>query len=170
MEPTFLADAMLGGLARWLRILGLDAHYDPELDDPELVDRAVAEDRLILTRDAKLVERRDARDRHVFIESEVVDEQVRQVLEDCDLEPRRDRWFSRCVQCNEPLEPMPTEEAHRVVPPFVARTRTEFRQCPGCQRIFWRSSHVRRMRRRLEEMGLSDPHHPTPSPKTGRGG
>lgn len=53
---------MLGGLARWLRILGLDAHYDPELDDPELVDRAVAEDRLILTRDAQLVERRDARD------------------------------------------------------------------------------------------------------------
>ena len=61
MERAFLADAMLGGLARWLRILGLDTYYDPNLDDPEVVERAVTEDRLILTRDAKLVERRDAR-------------------------------------------------------------------------------------------------------------
>lgn len=154
MEPTFLADAMLGGLARWLRILGLDTYYNPDLDDPEVVERAVAEDRLILTRDAKLIERREARDRHVFIDSEVVDEQVRQVLDDCEIEPRWDRLFSRCVKCNEPLEPIATEEAHRVVPPFVARTRTEFRQCPDCERIFWRSSHVRRMRRRLERMGV----------------
>lgn len=152
--PTFLADAMLGGLARWLRILGLDTYYDPDLDDPELVERAVDEDRVILTRDAKLVERRDARERHVFIESEVVDEQVRQVLEECGIEPRSAELFSRCLRCNEALRPMPTEEAHRVVPPFIARTRIRFRRCPACERIFWRSSHVRRMRNRLEQMGV----------------
>ncbi|HKI05656.1 MAG TPA: Mut7-C RNAse domain-containing protein [Thermoanaerobaculia bacterium] len=56
-----LADAMLGALARWLRVLGLDVSYDPDLDDAELVDKAVAEGRTILTRDRRLTERRLAR-------------------------------------------------------------------------------------------------------------
>lgn len=153
MEPVFLADAMLGGLARWLRVLGLDAAYDPDLDDPELVERAVAEGRVILSRDVKLLERKRAAN-HLYVESEVVDEQVRQVLAAFDLAPDPERFFSRCLRCNAPLQPMPTEEAHRHVPPFVARTRQRFRRCPECRRIFWRSSHVGRMRKRLERMGI----------------
>ena len=56
-----IADAMLGALVRWLRALDLDVFYDPELDDPEIVELAVAEDRTILTRDRRLTERRAAR-------------------------------------------------------------------------------------------------------------
>lgn len=72
---------MLDALARWLQILGVDVVYDAALDDPQIVERAVAEDRVILTRDRRLVQRRLARN-HLLIRSEVVDEQVRQVLEE----------------------------------------------------------------------------------------
>ncbi len=151
--PRFLADAMLGGLARWLRVLGLDAAFDPELDDPELVDRALAEDRLILTRDSRLVLRKRAKN-HLFIRSEVVDEQVVQVLEDLGLEPRPEDLFSRCLRCNVPLVTVAPEEAAYEVPPYVARTQERFRRCPRCGRIFWRATHAERMRRRLARMGV----------------
>lgn len=152
-RPKLIADAMLGGLARWLRVLGLDTAYDPALDDPELVDRALAEERVILTRDRRLIERRRARN-HLLVRSEVVDEQVAQVLSDLRVEPDPGALFSRCLRCNAPLREVPAEEAAREVPPYVARTQERFRRCPECGRIFWRATHARRMRTRLRRMGI----------------
>lgn len=152
--PRLIADAMLGALARWLRVLGVDTAYDPSLDDPELAERAVAEDRLLLTRDRRLVERRALAGRHLLIASEVVDEQVRQVLAALALEPTADDLFTRCLRCNAPLEPIDAASARRHVPPFVARTQERFRRCPACRRLYWRGTHARRMRRRLERMGV----------------
>ena len=148
-----IADAMLGALARWLRVLGLDVAYDPSLDDPELVERAVAEGRVILTRDRRLVERRLARN-HLLIRSDAVDEQVRQVLEDLGIRPDPGRLLGRCLRCNALMEPMPAEDARAVVPPWVARTQYEYRACPVCGRIYWSGSHAERMRKKLERMGI----------------
>jgi len=148
-----IADAMLGGLARWLRVLGLDTAYDPSLDDAALVDRSVDEGRTILTRDSRLILRRRAWN-HLFILSEVVDRQVEQVLDELAIAPRPEELFSRCLRCNAPLVEVDPVEAAREVPPYVARTQTHFRRCPGCRRIFWRATHAERMRRRLRRMGV----------------
>lgn len=154
MNPPMIADAMLGALARWLRVLGLDVTYDPKLDDPELVERAVAEDRVILTRDRRLVERRLARN-HLLIRSEVVEEQVRQVLEELGIRPDPGRLLGRCLRCNVLTEPIPAEDARAVVPLWVARTKNEYRACPVCGRIYWSGTHAERMKKRLERMGLA---------------
>ena len=145
---------MLGALARWLRVLGVDTAYDPALDDPELVARALAEDRTLLTRDRRLVERRALGGRHLLIASEVVDEQVRQVLDAFALRPDPADLFRRCLRCNAALDPLDPEAARRLVSPFVARTQARFRRCPNCGRLYWRGTHARRMRRRLERMGV----------------
>lgn len=150
----FVADAMLGGLARWLRVLGLDVAYDPGLDDAALVDLAVDERRVILTRDRRLVLRRRASN-HLLIRSVTVDEQVAQVLDELDLRPVPDGLFSRCLRCNTPLETVAPEEAARRIPPYVARTQRRFLGCPSCGRIFWRATHAERMRRRLAGMGVA---------------
>jgi uncharacterized protein len=152
-SPRLFADAMLGALARWLRALDLDTAYDPSLDDPELVALAHAEGRTILTRDRRLTERRLARN-HLLIRSDVVDEQVRQVLDDLGLHPDPARLLGRCLRCNTPLEPLDPEAARARVPPWVARTQQEFRACPTCGRVYWRGTHVARMARRLERMGI----------------
>ena len=151
--PRLIADAMLGTLARWLRALNVDVVYDPALDDAALVDRAVAEGRTILTRDRRLTERRLARD-HLLIRSDDLDEQVRQVVAALGIEPDPGRLLGRCLRCNAPLEPIDAEAARSRVPPWVARTQEEFRVCPTCGRVYWRGSHVDRMAKRLEKMGL----------------
>lgn len=150
-----LADAMLGALARWLRVLGVDTEYDPALDDPELVERALAEERTLLTRDRRLVERRALAGRHLLVDSEVVDEQLRQVVEALGLAPAASDLFTRCLRCNAPLEAADPEAARRHVPPFVARTQERFRRCHECGRHYWRGTHARRMRRRLARMGVA---------------
>lgn len=144
---------MLGALARWLRMLDVDVAYDPALDDPELVARAVEEGRTIITRDRRLTERRLARN-HLLVRSDVVDEQVRQVIEELGLPLDPGRFFGRCLRCNLPLDPIDPERARAQVPPWVARTHEEFRACPGCGRVYWRGTHVERMKKRLEGMGV----------------
>lgn len=145
---------MLGSLARWLRILGYDVVYDSQLGDAALVDRAVEEKRIILTRDRRLVERKQAHN-HLLIDSERLEEQILQVLGDCGESIHRDRLFGRCLRCNEPLTELPREEAASRVPPYVARTQKRFRHCSGCGRVYWRATHVERMLARLETLGLS---------------
>ncbi len=145
---------MLGSLARWLRVLGFDVHYDPRLDDAGLVERAAAEERMILTRDTRLIRRRRAR-HHLLVRSEAVEEQLRQVLDELGLELMPDRLLGRCLRCNEPLVELSAEAARDQVPPYVALTQKRFRRCPACHRIYWRATHVERMHRRLQAMGLA---------------
>ncbi len=152
-EPRFLADAMLGSLARWLRVLGFDTFYDPGLEDAELVARAVADERIILTRDRRLVERRDAH-RHLLLRSERLEGQLREVVAGCGLRLRDDRLFGRCLRCNGRLLPIPVAAVRGRVPAHVAATRERFRECVRCRRVYWRASHVRRMLERLDAFGL----------------
>jgi uncharacterized protein with PIN domain len=154
--PALLADAMLGGLARWLRVLDVDTAYEPALDDGELVDKAIAERRILLTRDRRLLERRRARP-HLFIRFDAVDDQLRQVVGELGLRLDRLRFFCRCLRCNVELVDTPAAAARVLVPPYVARSVEEFRRCPHCGRIYWRGTHVGRMEAWLERAGLYPP-------------
>src|SRR5213592_1517968 len=49
--PRFACDAMLGGLARWLRAAGYDASWHPGIDDWGLIRTARKEGRFLLTSD-----------------------------------------------------------------------------------------------------------------------
>jgi hypothetical protein len=154
-RPRLAADAMLGGLTRWLRALDVDVAYDPALDDPALVALAAREGRVILTRDRKLVERRLARHRHLLIASDRVDEQLRQVIAELTIPVDSARVLSRCLRCNTPLVELPAELAEARVPAFVARTQRRFRECPGCGRVFWSATHAASIRQRLAALGIA---------------
>ena len=151
--PRFFADAMLGTLARWLRVLGLDVLYEAHIDDADLVERAVAESRIILTRDRRLTERRLAQS-YLLIASDDIEEQLRQVVTEIGPRALTSTRFGRCLECNHPLEEISPEEASDRVPPYVARTQTSYRHCSRCDRIFWRATHVEQMEQRLRSLGL----------------
>jgi uncharacterized protein with PIN domain len=144
----FLADAMLGRLAKWLRILGHDTAYFPHAEDRELVRLARAEGRLLLTRDGELARRRGLRS--LLVESESFEEQLEQLLRDLDLAGERPP--PRCVHCNTILEEVGKETVKETVPPYVFRRHSNFTWCPKCDKVYWRGTHWRRMRERIDEI------------------
>lgn len=151
METTFIADTMLGKLAKWLRILGCDVEYFRAIPDRELVERAARTGRVILTRDASLVRRRKARENHLFVRGDDCRDQLRQVVEHFRIEPFA-RLFTRCVVCNEPLRDATGDRVRDRVPPFVFRTQESFSACPSCGRIYWNGTHLDRMVAHLKEV------------------
>lgn len=145
--PRFLADAMLGRLARWLRTLGLDTAYDPAVHDPELVALAAAEGRVLLTRDRLLIEQLRP-ERALLIIHDAPLDQLRQVVDACGVRPP-DALFSRCPVCNGVLRPATADETATLVPEASRGLPGPVRRCPDCGRVYWEGSHTRRMRQAL---------------------
>ena len=146
----FLADANVGRLARWLRAYGYDAAYAPHVDDRQLIAQALAEGRLLLTRDAGLMQRRvvvRGTVRALLLVSDRVTEQLAQVVVELGL--AGDRRLSRCLECNVELEPRPKAEVSERLPPHVRATQTRFSECPNCSRVYWPGTHWERMNARL---------------------
>ena len=143
-----LADGMLGKLAKWLRLLGYDTAYDNVASDRELARRARAKGRVLLTRDRGLAARRGLRT--LLIQSEVLEEQVQEVRDGLGGPPHP--ALSRCSVCNAVLEPISPAGIADRVPPYVLKTQTEFRRCPGCGRVYWPGSHLQAMRGQIEKL------------------
>lgn len=149
-DPRFMVDAMLGRLARWLRLLGFDTAYDPAIGDEELVRRGLVEGRHILTRDRALAD--EWRISHcTVLDADDLDDQLRRVVERFDLREGI-RPFTRCPVCNTPLEPVAEEDVRERVPPRVLEVQDAFSLCSRCDRVYWEGSHTERVRRRLEEI------------------
>ena len=158
--PRLMADCMLGRLARWLRILGLDTAYDRNIHDDALIRKCRREGRVLLTRDRALSARRALREGGVpvmLVESEQPDLQLEQVLRESGITPDPGLLLSRCLECNVPLEDVPRGEVAGRVPHYVWETQSCFSRCPSCGRLFWSATHVQAMRDRLTRMARSGP-------------
>lgn len=134
--PRLLVDAMLGRLARWLRLLGFDAEYWREGSDEELIAAAAQQGRIIVTRDRALAGRHGLR--ALYVTSETLEEQIEEVR--ARLGPGA-APFSRCSECNGELVDLDRSSAEGRVPPYVWRTQAVFRECSRCGRIYWKGTH-----------------------------
>jgi uncharacterized protein len=146
--PRFAADAMLGRLARWLRLLGFDTSFEAHVSDEALVRRALAEARIVLTRDRRLPE--EWTSAPVFLlRAEELRGQLAELGAHFALASHA-RPFSRCNRCNAPLEPASEAQVLAQAPPHVRAAQRDFLRCPSCGRLYWAGSHVARMRALLE--------------------
>jgi len=142
-EPgiKFLCDDMLGKLARWLRIIGQDVFYQNRIPDQELIETALSQSRLVLTRDLKLAKNLEHKNmpRYLVLENYPA-HQLKEVVEKF-ADKITIRVFSRCVDCNVPLLEVSKDQVQDKVPPFVFKTQNYFRRCPSCGRVFWSGTH-----------------------------
>ena len=145
-DPRFVADVMLGRLARWLRALGYDTLYFRDAPDRRLLAVALSEGRRLLTRDAALSRR--AREAGLLVRAEALDAQIQEVTLACGLAGRR--ALSRCLECNGLLAAAAPEAVRDRVPPHTFATQRRFWTCLGCGRVFWAGTHVAGIQRRLE--------------------
>jgi uncharacterized protein len=148
-SPRLIVDAMLGRLARWLRLMGYDTAYWREGSDLALIRQASAEERVIVTRDRQLAGRRHVR--AILIASESLDEQIAEVRAVLGSgAPVALAPFTRCPECNGKLQDLSREDARDLVPPYVWHTQYSFRRCATCGRVYWRGTHWPGMKSRLE--------------------
>ena len=138
----FIADCMLGKLAKWLRLIGVDTVYIRDAEDSELARHALQEDRILLTRDGPLANHKMLRGRTLFIESGKTFEQLRQVAERFGIEIDQDTLFTRCIVCNGPIVDVSKDWVKDKVPPYVYETQECFGFCPTCNKVYWRGTHV----------------------------
>ena len=151
MAKKFIADAMLGKLAKWLRIMGYDTVYQVRYG-PGRIQALSHEGRVLLTRDTRSARTHETA---VFILSDHVKDQLRQLKEEGCLDLDRRQMFTRCTACNEPLREASVEAAMENVPEYVfSEHLTGIRFCPACRRFFWPGSHRKRMVAQLEEWGF----------------
>jgi len=149
----FVADSMVGRLARWLRVLGYDTHYQSRYEPGEM-ERFVSQGRTLLTRHRGRAEM--MKGRALLIHGNGVGEQISLLKKDLGLEPEPSALFSRCLGCNVLLRPVKEGPAEGEVPEYVLyQNRDRIRFCPSCGRYFWPGSHRMRMEERLREWGFS---------------
>ena len=107
--PTFLCDAMLGSLARWLRFFGYDTEFcGPDVDDSEVARRARDDRRWLLTKDRALAA---LGPRTLLVRSEGLEFQLAEVFTRLGLSPEADLEGSRCGECNGELEAVDRDAA-----------------------------------------------------------
>ena len=143
----FVADCMLGKLAKWLKILGFDTAYFSKIEDEDLLIFAQSESRVLLTRDNELIEK-SGKISALFINSEKWSEQIQQVLDEYNLKGKT-KPNSRCIECNTVLKNLPKERAKNLVTPFIYKNANDFSLCPECGRVFWKGTHHRNMEEKI---------------------
>ena len=149
-ELKFILDVHLGRLAKYLRLCGFDSLFSSYYDDREIIQAAILEKRIILTRDRQLL--KDRRVTHGYwIRSQNHNEQLTEVFVRFDL---RDRLalFTRCITCNTPLEEVRKEDIADRLLADTSRYYSKFTRCPGCDRIYWEGSHFDKMKVIIENV------------------
>ena len=155
--PKFIVDNNVGKLVKWLRIMGYDTRFFNGGNDSNMIALALAEGRVILTRDTQIVKRRvvtSGQLRVILIRTDKPELQRQQVIDalnlDCQFRP-----FAICLECNQPLLERSKQQVKDLVPPYVFQTQSQYMECPACHRIYWRGTHWQAMTRKLEQYMIS---------------
>ena len=147
-DPRFVADAHLGRLARYLRLLGFDTLYENDPGDEALATVSSTQHRILLSRDRGLLMRREVT-HGCYIRAERPLEQLLYVMERCDLH-RLVRPFTRCMKCNAPLRPVAKADVAPRLQPATREHYGEFWQCLGCGQVYWKGGHYERLQQLVQ--------------------
>jgi len=150
-KPKFILDVHLGRLARYLRRFGFDTAYRNDYQDREIVDQAVKEKRIILSRDLGLLMRKRVRWAK-FIWNDNPKKQLQEVFKRFALTQYYQGEESRCVNCNSSLLDIDKEEIIERLEPKTKKYFDEFKYCPKCDKIYWRGSHFKKTENMLAEL------------------
>jgi uncharacterized protein with PIN domain len=162
-QPRFVLDVHLGRLAAYLRLLGFDAAYDRQMQDPELVRVSVSERRILLTRDRQLLKRNQVTHAHLVRSLEPMVQCI-EVVRRFDLVDLA-APFTRCLRCNAPLSRVEADEVAERIPAWVHARAGEVTHCGACDRLYWRGTHFDRLARLAHEI-LKAARSPDASPET----
>ena len=148
----FLADSMLGKLARWLRMLGHDVTYNVQLNDNELLETAKKENSVLLTRDLELYQRSIAKSIDAFyIEGKSESERLAEVAKRYGVELEINMEKSHCPVCNTKLKATPKEQLSGELEKNTFTYYDKFWKCPNCGQVYWQGAHWKQITNTLKD-------------------
>jgi uncharacterized protein len=142
-ETKFILDVHLGKLAKLLRMTGFDTLYHNNLEDKEIIELALAQNRIILTRDRGILKNSFVR-KGYYIRSQKPEEQLKEVMSRFQLQSST-KFLSRCITCNGEIGKVKKKDIEQKLKPGTSKYFDRFFQCTGCGRIYWEGSHYDRM-------------------------
>ena len=150
-KRKFICDAMLGGLARWLRAAGYDAAFQYGIDDGDLIDQAAATGRMILSSDGPMFDRnviRDGRVLALYVPQQLSKlAQLRFVMGELALPLEA----PRCMACGGELTEVPKHQVTGEAPPLAYRRCDKFWRCSRCSKLLWRGTHWDKITPKLQD-------------------
>ena len=148
----FVADVMLGRLARFMRFAGYDVEYDRYANDDDLFHRCRY--RILLTRDRELATRA-AKRKVYFVQTTGAENQLEEIRKTFPLQTHDS---PRCLLCNYPIRKVKKATVRHLVPPFVFRSQSDFFRCKRCGKIYWKGTHFERLSRMIQFSPKSNDH------------
>ncbi len=149
-ESHFIVDVNLGKLALKLRLLGFDTLFRNDFEDDEIVETALREKRIILTRDKGIL-KQNAVTHGYFLRNDDPKKQLKELVERLQLQNSFEP-LTRCTVCNSMLQKTDKQQLESQLPSDTLRYYNEFWQCTGCKKLFWKGSHFRHIQKLVEEL------------------
>jgi uncharacterized protein with PIN domain len=143
----FIADIMVGKLARYMRMAGYDVMYINNASDDQIIKIARETDRIILTRDSLMLARREFKKgiiKYLYIKEDKLENQLDQIK--LDLKVSLKPNLIRCIECNEKLIKVKKEDVKNKIPPYVYKTQKNFLYCKNCDKYYWRGTHYQNIK------------------------
>ena len=148
-KPIFIVDAMLGKLAKKLRLLGYDSLYSSNMEDDKIIRIAKNENRIIITKDVLLSQKAEKNQiGNVQITKENEIDQFLQINEKADLgKCTVSGDNSRCSVCNGELQYAEKNDVSDKVPSGVFENMNDFWICKECKKIYWEGTHIKNLKK-----------------------
>lgn len=155
MGVKFVLDGMLGRLARWLRIIGYDTAYQPDISDTQLIKTAKTEGRILITRDRELYRKsmRNNVQSHLLT-SVILKDWLISLGKDLNLTLELESHHPRCSICNTSLQDAEPSMVARSLPDRLRSRYSQFWKCPTCEKIYWQGSHWQHMNEMLMQVNM----------------
>jgi uncharacterized protein with PIN domain len=150
VEARFVLDCHLGRLAAHLRMLGFDTIYDNNASDPQLSEIATSDERILITRDRRLLMRKSLKVGYCPRSLEP-EEQLVEVIHRFQLRDKANP-FRYCLRCNGHLKPVNKADVLDRLQPLTRHYFDEFVICTTCNQVYWKGSHYQRMLARLQKV------------------
>ncbi|HXV65608.1 MAG TPA: Mut7-C RNAse domain-containing protein [Nitrosopumilaceae archaeon] len=148
-KPIFIVDAMLGKLAKKLRLLGYDSFYSSNIEDDNLLQIAKNENRIIISKDEQLIKKaKKFQIENIQITKNEEIEQLIQINEKIDLgKCIIQSNNTRCPVCNGVLIPTEKNTILEHVPLGVFKNMNNFWVCNKCKKIYWEGTHIKNLQK-----------------------
>jgi len=153
-EPTFFVDAMLGNIAKKLRLMGYDSRYLADIEDDELITLAKNDNRIIISRDEDLIRKALKYDiKSIFIKNKEEIEQFREIINQSNLKIIKINGHrARCPKCNSKTHSINKKNIQKKIPKRILEYNDKFWECKTCDQIFWEGTHIKNLQKFVGEL------------------